>query len=119
MGIPCGSCYSRGCILRLPVNRNTFAAIPTVIQDYGAGFGLRLGRWGLLLGRSGLLLGRSSFLKVTHLCRKCTKCSIETLCALMSKLGDQQAKYNFQGTIAFIIMKSLQAISFGGNRPWT
>ena len=27
---------------------------------------------------------------------------------LMSKLGDQQAKYNFQGTIAFIIMKSLQ-----------
>ena len=38
---------------------------------------------------------------------------------LMSKLGDQQAKYNFQGTIAFIIMKSLQAISFGGNRPWT
>ena len=27
---------------------------------------------------------------------------------LMSKLGDQQAKYNFQGTIAFIILKSLQ-----------
>ena len=30
------------------------------------------------------------------------------ICIMHVGLGDQQAKYNFQGTIAFIIMKSLQ-----------